>query len=186
MIPHVPLLLGVVLWQQPQGPEAAQPPVTPADSTLRVFVNVGTAVADVRADLDHYRQLGFNDSNATGALLQAGGALRDACDQMKHVALSQRKVMCLHCLAATIQPPVNRYREFLPQLGPLGDRCAAKLAPARLQAARPAQLRAMVLELSTLIRNGLGPYEQRVAAVLAAMRAPAARTAPQPSSRRSP
>jgi len=177
----LPIVAGVALPQQPQAQLR-----TAYDSTMHVVADVGLAVAGVRGHLDHYRTLVFNDSNATGTLMETGTALRGTCDQLTQAATSGHRIICLHCLIASLQPAMNHYRAYLPQLAVFGRRCSAMLSQRTLERAKPVDLRRIVLSLGQLTVQNLRVYEVRVGEVRAALETPDERVRPSASGRPGP
>lgn len=172
--------LAFALQQQPAPPP---PPANARDTTMRVIYDVGLAVADVRAYIDRFRTVVFNDSNAVGTITQVATALKNACAEAARQAATGRRVMCTHCLQSSLQPAFNEYRAYLPSLEGLGQRCAARLQQADPAHQKPAQLRDLALSLSQTVVTGLGVYERRLGRVLGALRAPARRTPAAPQTR---
>ena len=180
MIALVSLLM-TLQGQQPPAPRVVPPALQARrDSTMIVVNHVGIAVANARSDLDHYRQLVWNDSLAVATLLDAGHRLRDDCRQMTTSAQAGRQAMCTSCLIAAMQPAFNRYRAYLPQVAAVGTRCAARLDAAHLETAKPVELRQLVLALAAQLRTGLAAYQTRVSDVMASLTARSPTPAPQP------
>ena len=150
-------------------PPQAPPPKNAYDSTVTVVVNVGRAVADVKAELDRFQMTA--QGNAPGEVLESSGAFKARCQDLAAVARRGPRMMCRHCGSRAAQAAFDRYRAFLPTLAQLGTRCSNTLQ--RLRGPDPeAAARAMKREqrnIGDFMVAGLRQYEVRLAAVREAM-----------------
>ena len=145
---------------------------TARDSTMNTVSVVGEQVANVKAGTDLLRRLAFTDTNSTGAISQAGAALRQSCQAMSQAATTGRKTMCLHCMISQLQPSFNSYRDYLPSLAALGNRCAGLVRQSTLESGTPAERRRLALEVSNTVVTGLRLYEERLNGIMRALTAP--------------
>ena len=166
------LLIAAAAWQQPQVVPQDPPPRTSSDTTLYQVVAVGRAVAEVRAELDRFRMLAFNDDG--GRLMEGSAVFRTRCQELAVASQKAGHTMCRSCLNRSLQVAINQYRLFMPSLARLGTRCASTLG--RLQVADPvaaaARLRRGARNISTFMVAGLRQYEARLMPVRQAVSGP--------------
>jgi hypothetical protein len=166
-------------------PNGAAPPTPPPprnayDSTVTVIVNVGRAVADVKAELDRFQMTA--QGNATGEVLESSGNFKAKCQELTAVATRGPRMMCRHCGSREALAAFNNYRLFLPTLAQLGTRCSTTLQ--RLRARDPdAAAQALKREqrnIGEFMVQGLRQYEARLAPVRTALggQPPARRSGP--------
>jgi hypothetical protein len=182
------LLVAGMLQQQPRSTTVAQQEKAAAfDSTTRLVVAVGSAVADVKSYLDLFRRAVFNGLDAD--VVSSAAALGYRCDTLRSSAFQAARKVCQHCGARDVQQALEGYRGVMPELARTGASCGARLA--RLLAAGGTQhdeaqgLRHAVRVIGNQIVAGIVPYERRlqvlrVAAGWAPAPVPAASDRPSP------
>src|SRR5258708_4985429 len=201
MIPILSLALALGATQQPQPRRRAEPvtrspanlapapngavplqgppPRTAYDSTVAVIVDVGHAVADVKAELDRFQMTA--QGNTSGEVLESSAAFKGKCQDLAAAATRGPRMMCRHCGSRAAQAAFTDYRLFLPTLARLGTRCATTLQ--RLRGPDPeATARAMKREqrnIGDFLVQGLRQYEARLTPGREALAAqPARRSGP--------
>jgi hypothetical protein len=165
-------LLIAAAWQQPQALPQDPPPRTSSDTTILQVVAIGRAVAEVRAEVDRFRMLAFNDDG--GRLVESSAVFQTGCQEPAVAAQKAGHTMCRSCLNRSLQPAINQYRAFMPSLARLGSRCAATLGRLRVSdpVAATGNLRRGARNISTFIVAGLRQYEARLTPVRQALTAP--------------
>jgi hypothetical protein len=140
--------------------------VTPFDTTMEAVTQVSRAVAEVRAEVDRFRMVAYNDPN--GSLFESAAAFRTRCEDLAKSAEKAPATMCRRCMAAQAQAAVDAFRAYLPRVTALGNRCAATLRRARgtrEDSTSAAALRRQARPLSEVITTGLQGYETRMTEV---------------------
>jgi hypothetical protein len=161
-------------------PNGAAAPQAPAprnayDSTVTVVVNVGRAVADVKAELDRFQMTA--QGNAPGEVLEKSDAFRSKCQDLAAAARRGPRMMCRHCASRAAQVAFDRYKAFLPTLAQLGTRCSNTLQ--RLRGRDPdAAVQALRREsrnIGDFMVTGFRQYEARLTQVREVLGGPAPR-----------
>ena len=153
------------------GPAAQAPAPRNAafDSTSQMIIEVGKAVADVKSEVDRFRNAAYNDPG--GTLLEYAAAVKTRCQALAAVARQGARVICRHCVGGGVQPAMEQYRAFLPTVSQLGARCAADVQRLRGRgdAAGADALRRGARSLSDNVVNGMRAYEAHIGPLVAAL-----------------
>lgn len=159
------VLLQQPLAQRPAAPATARDSAT--DRAKQTISEVGLQVAAMRTAHDGFRRAVFNFPAAV--IVERTQDLRRSCQDLTTVARAAPARICRSCFGAGVQRAINAYRAGLPRVGQVGTRCAAQTA--RILAAKDpaATARRDVYAVTSLVVEGLYPYEARVREVREAL-----------------
>jgi len=144
-------------------PTHTNQPVTPYDTTVAALSDIGTKVAEMRSTYELYRRAVYNEPN--GAIVDRAGLYRTSCQALSAATVQGERRICRNCLPRNVQPAIDQYRVYLPQLKRLADACAARVVQLKARGGEgvvAAALKADVRPEGDRMANGLRLYEVRL------------------------